>query len=157
MTRLFRLSDPRALLDANAGSIDISLNARAESLPIKCGCSRTRHGLDVLKSARFTLSGSKFRIADLAATAVAQRQRRMCLCQELFRQFLVVDHASEHHRTDHGRPGGNRRAPFCVRRVTLCVGTEMTEFGDGRPPSCCVGVPLSLARLPFPDLKTDRR
>ena len=79
MTCLFRLSGPRALLDANAGSIAISLNARVESLPIKCDCSRTRHDLDVLKSERFTLSGSKFRIADLAATAaIVENDLRPC-------------------------------------------------------------------------------
>src|ERR1700722_2931189 len=79
VTCLFRPSDPRAFLGAHAGLATISLSAWAEPLPIECNGSRTRRNLDVLKSERFAVSGTKFRIADWAATAaIIENDLRTC-------------------------------------------------------------------------------
>jgi hypothetical protein len=57
----------------------------------------------------------------------AQRQGRTRLAQDFSRQFLIIDQAGKQHCADHGRPGGNCRAPHLARRVALRRGTEMID------------------------------
>ena len=48
---------------------------------------------------------------------LSERQRRARLGQDFLRQLVVVDNAGKHHRADHRRPRGDRRAPLLVRRA----------------------------------------
>ena len=77
-----------------------------------------------------TLKDRLVRIATDAraeAARLSQWQRRTRRAKDFLREFLIVDETGKHHRPDHGRPGGNRRASFLLRHVAFRLNTEIID------------------------------